>query len=243
MHLNARRFVASCLQYQRVGNVNSRNAMSLKYNLQVDIFDVGGMDFMGLFVNSNGYEYILVVVDYVSKRVEAMPCKSVLLTRESREMLIDQIFSRYGVPRVIIIDGGSHFIGSEFVKQLNKMGIVHRVVTAYHPQTNGQAETSNNQLKRILQKITIREGKDWSNKLNRALWAYMIVFKTPIGMTPYQFIYRKTCHLPVKLEHKAHWAIKEMSLNLDGARMKRKMQISELEEIRLKAYVNATIYK
>ena len=67
-------------------------------------------------------------------------------------MIKNNIFPRYGVPRVIISDGGSHFIGKEFSNYLEKMGIEHRVSIAYHPQTNGQAETSNKQLKEILKK-------------------------------------------------------------------------------------------
>jgi hypothetical protein len=62
-------------------------------------------------------------------------------------------------------------------------------------------------------------------------------------MTPYQFVYGKTFHLPVELEHKAYWAIKDMNLDLDAAVVKRRIQISKLEEMRLKAYENASIYK
>jgi hypothetical protein len=75
---------------------------------------------------------------------------------------------------------------------------------AYHPQTNGQTETLNKQLKSILNKTVEKEGKDWSKKLDEALWAYRTAHKTPIGMTPYQFVYGKSCHLPLELEHKAY---------------------------------------
>jgi hypothetical protein len=85
--------------------------------------------------------------------------------------------------------------------------------------------------------MTIEKGsKDWSKELDGALWAYRTVFKTPIGMTPYQFVYGKTCHLLVELEHKAYWVIKEMNLDLDAAVVKRRIQISELEEMTLKDY-------
>jgi hypothetical protein len=143
----------------------------------------------------------------------------------------------------LISDGGTHFTGKNFKKCLSKLGIEHRVSTAYHPQTNGQAETSNRQLKSILNKTIEKGGKDWSKKLNGALWAYRTAFKTPIGMTPYQFVYGKACNLPIELEHKAYWAIKEMNLDLDAVVVKRRIQISELEEMRLKVYENASIYK
>jgi transposase InsO family protein len=239
MHEDTKRYVASCPECQRTGNISQRNSMPLKYNLQIDLFDVWGIDFMGPFKNSHGYEHILFMVDYVSKWVEAMPCRKAS-TKESITMIKNVIFPRFGTPRVLISDGGTHFTGKNFRKCLSKLGIEHRVSTAYHPQTNGQAETSNRQLKSILNKTIEKGGKDWSKKLDGALWAYR---KTPIGMTPYQFVYGKACHLPVELEHKSYWAIKEMNLDLDVAVVKRRIQISELEEMRLKAYENASIYK
>jgi hypothetical protein len=77
------------------------------------------------------------------------------------------------------------------------------VSTTYHPQTNGQA-ASNKQIKGILMKTVTKRGKDRSKKLDGALWAYQTAHKTPIGMTPYQFVYGKTCYLPIELEHKAY---------------------------------------
>jgi transposase InsO family protein len=174
------------------------------------------------------------MVDYVSKWVESMPYRKAS-TEESITMIKNVIFPRFGTPRILISDGRTHFIGKNFKKCLSKLGIEHRVSTAYHPQTNGQAEMSNRQLKSILNKTIEKGGKDWSKQLDGALWAYRMVFKTPIGMNPYQFVYGKACHLPVELEHKAYWAIKEMNLDLDAAVVKRRIQISELEEMRLKA--------
>jgi transposase InsO family protein len=132
---------------------------------------------------------------------------------------------------------------NSFRKCLTKLGIEHRVATAYHPQPNGQAETSNRQLKSILNKTVEKGGKDWSKKLDGALWAYRTAHKTPISMTPYHFVYGKSCHLPLELEHKAYWVIKEMNLDVDATGIKRRIQMSELEEMRLKAYDSATIYK
>jgi transposase InsO family protein len=220
----------------------SKEFYAFEYNLQNDLFDVSGIDFMGPFKNSHGYEYILVMVDYVSKWAEAMPCRKAS-TEESITMIRNVIFPRFGTPRILISDVGTHFIGKNFRKCLSKLGIEHRVSTAYHPQTNGQVETSNRQLKSILNKTIDKGGKDWSKKLDRALWAYRTALKTPIGMTPYQFVYGKACHLPVELEHKAYWVIKEMNLDLEATVVKRRIQISELEEMRLKAYENASIYK
>ena len=97
-------------------------------------------------------EYILVAVDYVSKWVEALPCVAAD-SKSSKKMFQEIIFPHFGVPRVVISDGGSHFIDKTFRKCLSELGVDHRVATPYHPQTSGQAEMSNKQIKNILQKM------------------------------------------------------------------------------------------
>jgi hypothetical protein len=106
--------------------------MPLTSNLQIDIFDVWGIDFMGPFPNSEGYEYILVVINYVSKWVEALPCQAVD-AMHSKKMFHEVIFPRYGVPRIVISDGGSHFIDQTFLTAPSKVGVDHQITTPYHP--------------------------------------------------------------------------------------------------------------
>ncbi|KAI3828023.1 hypothetical protein L1987_02113 [Smallanthus sonchifolius] len=91
---------------------------------------------------------------------------------------------------------------------------------------------------------TVRtDRKDWSSKLDDALWAYRTAYKTPIGTTPYRLVYGKGCHLPMELAHRAHWAIKTVNADYDEAGRIRKLQLSEIEEIRDEAYECASAYK
>ena len=139
---------------------------------------------MGPLPSSYKNQFILVVVDYVSKWVEV-----VVAPKNDIETIIKflkkNIFSRFRVPRVLISDGGSHFCNAQLQKVLGHYHVRHKVVSPYHPQTNDQAEVSNRELKRILEKTVASSRKDWASKLNNALWAYRTAFKTSIGLSPF----------------------------------------------------------
>ncbi|GKA86213.1 reverse transcriptase domain-containing protein [Tanacetum coccineum] len=223
------------------GKISQRDEMPQNAIQVCEIFDVWGIDFMGPFPSSRGNKYILVAVDYLSKWVEA----KTLPTNDVRVVckILKSLFARFGTPRAIISDRGTHFCNDQFAKVMLKYGVTHRLSTAYHPQTSGQAEVSNRGLKRILERTVGENHASWSDKLDDALWAFRAVFKTPIGCTPYKLVYGKACHLPIELEHKAYWALKHCNYDLVTAGDHRKVQLNELNELRDQAYENSLIYK
>lgn len=99
------------------------------------------------------------------------------------QFLKKNTFCKFGTPRVPISDEGSHFCNMQPHKALEHYNVSHKVASPYHPQTNGQIEVLNKEIKRILEKIVACSRKDWSGKLHDAPWAYKIAYKIPIVLS------------------------------------------------------------
>ncbi|GJT99457.1 reverse transcriptase domain-containing protein [Tanacetum coccineum] len=171
----------------------------------------------------------LFPVDYLSKWVEA----KALPTNDARVVVkfLKSLFARFGTPRAIISDRGTHFCNDQFAKVMSKYRVTHHLAIAYHLQTSGQVEVSNRGLKHILERTVGENRASWSDKLDDALWAFRTAFKTPISCTLYKLVYGKSCHLPIELEHKAYWPLKHANFDLKTAGDHQKLQLNELKNL------------
>ncbi|GJY21003.1 reverse transcriptase domain-containing protein [Tanacetum coccineum] len=116
-------------------------------------------------------------------------------------------------------------------RKRSSLMVTHKISTTYHAQTNGQTEVTNRAIKCILERLVGYNPKDWSEKLNDALWTFRTAYKTPTGCTPFRMVYGKACHLMVEIVHKSYWALKQSNMDLTTALKNCFMELNELMEL------------
>lgn len=113
--------------------------MPLNNLLEVEVFGVWGIQFIGPFCSSMRNKFTLVIVDYMSKWIEVITSHN-NDARAVIKMFRNNIFPRFSVPRLVISDDGSHLISKRFENLLRKYGVRHILATPYHPQTSEHVE-------------------------------------------------------------------------------------------------------
>eukprot|EP00253_Pinus_taeda_P014319 PITA_14319 len=163
---------------------------------------------------SNQKTYILVATEYVTKWVEAEALPRA--TEESVIQFMLHLFVHYGLPREIITDGGPQFVGNRIAETLNNYHVQHKMTTPYHPQANGQVESSNKIIEKILTKTVASHRRDWAARLPEALWAYRTTWRSTTGHSPYQLMFRKQPIFPIEFEIQTLRTAQEVGVFREG---------------------------
>ena len=163
--------VKRCDECQRVKVPVRRDNMPLHPMMGARAFAKWGIDFVGP-INPPAYrtkaQYIIVATDYLTKWVEAKATQK-NDARTTACFLYEYVFTRYGLPIEIVSDRGTHFINEVIHYLLDEFMVIHKKSTPYHPQANGQAESTNKILCNVVTKIVGKSCTDWELKLNLAL--------------------------------------------------------------------------
>ena len=235
---DAAEYVKRCDVCQCTKPPIASDQMPLRPMMAARAFAKWGIDFVGPIkppAKSTHVEYIIVATDYLTKWVEA---KATVKNdaRTTSKFLYEQVFTRYGLPIEIVSDQGVHFINEVIEFLLFEFMVIHKKYAPYHPQANGQAESTNKTLCTALTKIVEGSRSDWEQKLHSVLWAYRTAYKTAIGTTPFDLVFGMNAILPIefliptlRVAKELEWTGHELSERVD--------QLERLDETRLLAVI------
>ena len=197
MTVDIKRFISTCENCQ----LNKRNEIpdpTEKYATPVEApFTHLGLDIIGpLPKTSSGNQYIIVIVDYFTKWVEAQPLSSIT----SRDVVnfLSQIFARFGTPNTITTDNGVQF-NSDFTKIfLDLYDVYIKFTVTYHPESNGLTENRNKEIGKLLRLLATKE-KEWDLVLPFALWALRTSKNTVTKYSSFELLYGRKDQQPFEL--------------------------------------------
>jgi hypothetical protein len=201
MFADAEDHTKRCDACQRYARNDLHLELPLHPSLPLTPLEKWGIDYVGPISppSTRRNEYIIVATEYLTKWAEAKAVKTAD-AKQTAIFLYENIISRFGCPKILISDRGTHFINDAIVEMTTLFNINHRKTTPYHPQTNGQTERVNQTLVRILRKTVVDSKRDWDTKLTAALWAYRTTYKVTTRATPFSLMYGIEAILPIEFE-------------------------------------------
>lgn len=237
---DCKEFVQKCGQCQLFSNV-PKQAPSLPSSILSPIpFAMWGIDIIGPFPKARGeLQFLIVAVDYMTKWAEAKALRTI--TQEDAIKFVNEhIITRFGIPRVIVSDKGTQFVGAKFAKFLSYHGIKHKKSSVCHPQSNGQVEVTNRTIVRSIEKCLQTSKKKWPEELHKVLWAYRTTARTSTNETPFKLSFGTEALLPVEVGSPSFRLLHfEEQTNTEGLRT----NMEFLDEVRDDAVRRMEIYK
>ena len=200
LFMDAGMYVQRCDECQRTKNSMKKDEMPMRPMMGARAFAKWGIDFVGPIAPPTyrtHTEYIIVATDYLTKWVEAKATQK-NDARATTQFLYVNVFTRYGLPIEIVSDRGTHFINEVIEYLLDEFMVLHKTSAPYHPQANGQAESTNKGLYTILTKIVNENKSDWDQKLHSTLWTYRVAYKNVFGTTPLNMVFGHYNILPME---------------------------------------------
>uniref|UniRef100_A0A1X7UTB7 Integrase catalytic domain-containing protein n=1 Tax=Amphimedon queenslandica TaxID=400682 RepID=A0A1X7UTB7_AMPQE len=184
-------YCRSCSSCQKSSSKGVLQAPLVPLPIVATPFKWIAIDIVGPLPKSrSGKQYILVICDYATRFLEAIPMKSIDAAHITEELL--HLFARVGVQEEMLTDQWSNFT-SQLLTEIYQMLRVRPIrTTRYHPQTDGLVERFNGTLKSMLRKAVTKEGKDWDKLIPYLLFAYQEVPQASMGFSPLELLYRRT---------------------------------------------------
>nr|CAD41297.2 OSJNBa0020J04.2 [Oryza sativa Japonica Group] len=192
-------YVALCDVCQKVKAEHQRPAGLLQpLRIPEWKWDEIGMDFIvGLPKTATGYDSIWVIVDRLTKTARFIPVKTNYSSAKLAELYMTRIVCLHGIPKRIISDRGTQFTSHFWEKVHEALGSYLAFSTAYHPQTDGQTERTNQVLEDMLRACALDFSKDWERCLPYAEFSYNNSFQASLKMSPNEALFGRRCRTPL----------------------------------------------
>ncbi|KAK7113985.1 hypothetical protein V1264_000125 [Littorina saxatilis] len=197
---DVKRYCASCDACQRSSRKGATKKVPMKSMPLIGTpFERVGVDIVGPIIpaSNRGHKYILTMVDYATRYVEATPLKDIRTETVSEALWV--MWTKVGIPREVLTDRGSQFT-SEVMEEVNKLLNIKGIhTTPWHPQTNGLTEKFNSTLKHMMKKLCQEQPKDWDKFLPALLFAYREVPQESLKFSPFELLYGREVRGPMQV--------------------------------------------